>query len=57
MTRDKGPGDHQSRGDTERAGVDTLRKAGIPADAARRIAREASEQVHRNIDRKNSDRR
>lgn len=49
--------DHQSREATERAGVDTLRSSGVPADAARRIARDASEQVHRNLDKQNSDRR
>lgn len=56
MTR-KSPADHQSRADTERAGVDTLRQSGMPADAARRIAREAAEQVHRNLDKSNSDKR
>lgn len=49
--------DHQSRQDTERAGVDTLRQQGIPADAARKIAREASEQVHRGLDSRHTDRR
>lgn len=53
----KNSSDHQSRSDTERAGVDTLRANGIPAEAARRIAREASEQVHRTLDKNNSDRR
>lgn len=53
----KNSSDHQSRADTERAGVDTLRANGIPAEAARRIAREASEQVHRTLDKQNTDRR
>lgn len=56
MTR-KSPADHQSRADTERAGVDTLRQSGMPADTARRIARDAAEQVHRNLDKSHSDKR
>lgn len=44
--------DHQSRSDTERRGYDVLREQGIKPEHARRIAREASETVHRNVDKK-----
>jgi hypothetical protein len=47
--------DHQSRRDTERAGYETLRQQGVTPDAARHIARDASEQVHRNVDRTHTD--
>ena len=47
--------DHQSRRDTERNGYETLRQQGVSPDAARSIARDASEQVHRNVDRVHTD--
>lgn len=48
--------EHQSRRDTERSGYERLREAGINPDHARRSAERASEMVHRNIDRRHSDR-
>lgn len=42
---------HQSRRDTERSGYDKLRQNGVTPENARKIAREASETVHRNIDK------
>lgn len=49
--------DHQSRRDTERSGYDTLRQQGVTPEHARRIAREASETVHRNVDKAHRDKR
>ena len=47
--------DHQSRVDTERRQYETLRQEGVTPDNARRIAREASELTHRQVDRNHSD--
>lgn len=46
---------HGTRQRTERDGYDRLRQNGVTPDAARKIAREASETAHRNADRLHSD--
>lgn len=48
--------DHGSRQSSERAGYERLRSHGIGHSDATRIAREASESVHKNQDRIHSDR-
>ena len=47
---------HDSRRGTESGGYQKLREAGIGHSDAQRIARQASEQVHRQIDRQHTDR-
>jgi len=42
---------HSSRSATEQRGYHQLREAGITADNARRIARQASEQAHTRLER------
>jgi len=41
---------HQSRAETEQRTYERVRKDGVPQEAARQIAREASETTHRKID-------
>ena len=48
--------DHQSRKQTEQRQYEQLRESGVTKEAARSIARESSEAVHRNADRTHSDR-
>ena len=47
--------DHQSRAQSEARMYDQMRSAGIAPDAARKASREASETVHRNVDRNHTD--
>lgn len=56
MPNDRPTGDHSSRASTERSGYETLRRGGVSHSDAVRESRKASEQVHRNQDRINSDR-
>lgn len=48
--------DHSSRKATEANGYQRLRDAGVRHADAVSIARKASETVHRNVDKQNSDR-
>ena len=43
--------DHQSRKDSERVVYDEVRSTGVTRDNARRVAQEASERAHRNLDK------
>jgi histone H3/H4 len=50
-TSESGASAHSSRTATEQRGYQQLREAGITADNARRIARQASEQAHTRLER------
>lgn len=49
--------DHQSHQATERLTYERLREAGMEKGAARRSAEQAATETHREVDRRNSDRR
>ena len=48
---ESGASAHSSRTATEQRGYHQLREAGVTADNARRIARQASEQAHARLER------
>lgn len=48
---ESGASAHSSRTATEQRGYHQLREAGVTADNARRIARQASEQAHTRLER------
>ena len=50
-TSESGASAHSSRTATEQRGYQQLREAGVTADNARRIARQASEQTHTRLER------